>query len=106
MKKPTRFSRFLVWRRQHITDKQLIMILSVVVGITSGFAAVVIKNAVHLIKALVTSGFVQQYQNYLYVVLPAIGILASVVFMHFILKRKVGHGIPIALAAISKSEGR
>ena len=106
MKKPTRFSRFLVWRRQHITDKQLIMILSVVVGITSGFAAVVIKNAVHLIKALVTSGFVQQYQNYLYVVLPAIGILASILIMHFFLKRKVGHGIPLTLAAISKSEGR
>ena len=106
MKKPTRLSRLLVWRRQHITDKQLIMILSVVVGITSGFAAVVIKNAVHLIKTFVTGDFVQQYQNYMYVVLPAIGILASVLFMHFILKRKVGHGIPITLAAISKSEGR
>jgi CIC family chloride channel protein len=106
MKKPTRLSRLLVWRRQHITDKQLIMILSVVVGITSGVAAVVIKNAVHLIKTFVTGDFVQQYQNYMYVVLPAIGILASILFMHFILKRKVGHGIPITLAAISKSEGR
>ena len=106
MKRPTRLGKILVWRRRHISDKQLIMILSVVVGITSGFAAVVIKNLVHLIKSLVTSGFVQQYQNYLYVVLPAIGILASVLFMHFILRRNVGHGIPITLAAISKSEGR
>ena len=106
MKRPTRLGKILVWRRQHISDKQLIMILSVVVGLTSGFAAVLIKNAVHLIKALLTSGFVEQYHNYLYVVLPAIGILASVLFMHFILKQRVGHGIPITLAAISKSGGR
>ena len=106
MKKPTRLSRFLVWRRQHITDKQLIMILSVVVGLTSGFAAVLIKNAVHFIKTIATSGFVQQYQNYLYVALPAIGILASVIFMHFVLKQRVGHGIPLTLEAISKRGGK
>ena len=106
MKKPTRLSKFLVWRRKNISDKQFIMILSILVGITSGFAAVIIKNAVHLIKTLVTSGFVEQYQNYLYVVLPAIGILIAVIFMHFILRQSVGHGIPLTLASISKSGGR
>jgi CIC family chloride channel protein len=82
------------------------MILSIVVGITSGFAAVLIKNAVHLIKSLVTSGFVEQYHNYLYVVLPAVGILIAILFMQFILRQGVGHGIPIVLASISKTEGR
>ncbi len=106
MKRPTRLSKLLVWRRRHISDRQLIMILSVVVGITSGFAAVIIKNAVHLIKTIVTSGFVEQYQNYLYVVLPAIGILIAVIFMHFILRQSVGHGIPLTLASISKTGGR
>ncbi|MCF8336101.1 MAG: chloride channel protein [Bacteroidales bacterium] len=106
MKKPTRLGKFLVWRRKNISDRQFVMILSVVVGIMSGFAAVIIKNAVQLIKTLVTSGFVEQYQNYLYVVLPAIGILIAVIFMHFILRQRVGHGIPITLASISKSGGR
>lgn len=106
MKRPTRLSKFLVWRRQHISDKQFVMILSIVVGITSGFAAVLIKNAVHLIKSLVTSGFVEQYHNYLYVVLPAVGILIAILFMQFILRQGVGHGIPIVLASISKTEGR
>jgi CIC family chloride channel protein len=106
MKRPTRFGRLLLWRRKHISDKQFILILSVVVGITSGFAAVIIKNAVHLIQSMLTSGFVSQYQNWLYIGLPAIGILASVLFMHFILKQTVGHGIPITLAAISKSQGK
>jgi CIC family chloride channel protein len=106
MKKPTRLGRILIWRRKHISDKQFIMILSVLVGVTSGFAAVIIKNAVHVIKDLLTSGFVQDYQNYFYVVLPAIGILLAVLFMKYILKRPVGHGIPLTLQAISKNEGR
>ncbi|MFP4621940.1 MAG: chloride channel protein [Bacteroidales bacterium] len=106
MKRPTRLSKFLVWRRKHLSDSQFVLILSVIVGVTSGFAAVIIKNAVELIRTLVTSGFVEQYHNYLYVVLPAIGILVAVLFMHFILRRNVGHGIPITLAAISKSGGR
>src|SRR6056297_1962698 len=106
MKRPTTLGRLLIWRKRHVTDKQFILILSVVVGITSGFAAVIIKNAVHLIQSMLTSGFVSQYENFLYIVLPAIGILASVLFMHFILKQKVGHGIPLTLAAISKSQGK
>src|SRR6056297_318159 len=106
MKKPTRLGRILIWRRKNISDKQFIMILSVLVGITSGFAAVIIKNAVHVIKDLLTSGFVQDYQNYFYVILPSIGILLAVLFMKYILKRPVGHGIPLTLQAISKNEGR
>ena len=82
------------------------MILSIVVGVTSGFAAVLIKNTVHFIKFLLTSGFVEQYQNYLYMVLPPIGIFLAIIFMLYVLKRHVGHGIPITLAGISKTEGR
>ena len=106
MKRPTILGRFLIWRKKYITDKQFILILSVVVGITSGFAAVIIKNAVHLIQNLLTGGFVARYENFLYILLPAIGILASVVFMHLVLRQKVGHGIPLTLAAISKSQGK
>ncbi len=106
MAKTNLIARFLVWRIKHIDDKKFIMFLSVLVGIVAGFSAVVIKNTVHLIESILTSGFVKDYQNYLYFLYPAIGVLLAVVFIRFILKRTVGHGIPTTLYAISKDNGK
>src|SRR6056297_2205724 len=106
MAKTNLIARLLVWRIKHIDDKKFIMFLSVLVGIVAGFSAVVIKNTVHLIKNILTSGFVKDYQNYLYFIYPAIGVLLAVVFIRFILKRAVGHGIPTTLYAISKDNGK
>ena len=99
-------ARLLVWRIKHIDDKKFIMFLSVLVGIVAGFSAVLIKNSVHFIRDILTSGFVKDYQNYLYFLYPAIGVLLAVVFIRFILKRTVGHGIPTTLYAISKDNGK
>lgn len=102
-------NRFIIklfrWRIKHIKDRQFILILSMIVGIASGFAVVIIKNAVHLIQNMLTAGFSSRGFNYLYIVFPAIGILIVVVFVKFILKRRVGHGIPIVLYAISRENG-
>ncbi len=97
--------RFLIWRLRHISDRQLILILSVIIGVLGGLSAVLIKNSVHFIKDLLTSGFAMNYQNYLYFVYPAIGILIAVLYIHFIVRQHVGHGIPSVLFAISRSNG-
>jgi len=98
--------RFLIWRTKKIDDRKFIIFLSILVGVVAGFAAVIIKNLVHFIQELLTKNFVTQYQNYLYFIYPAIGILLVLIFSRYILKRKVGHGIPIALYAISKDNGK
>jgi len=81
------------------------LILSVVIGLSVGLAAVVIKNSVHFIKHLLTSGFAVQYQNYLYFAYPAIGILAAILIIKYVIKQHVGHGIPSVLHAKSKTNG-
>ncbi|MFP4605426.1 MAG: chloride channel protein [Bacteroidales bacterium] len=106
MKHNKTLGKIILWRKRHLTDQQFIYILSILIGIVAGFAAIIIKNAVHLIKSLLTSGFVQDYENYLYFILPAVGILGSVLFMDKILKKRVGHGIPLTLEAISKRGGK
>lgn len=102
----TRFRKLLIWRRKNIKDKQFIMFLSILVGIVVGFAAVIIKNSVLLIESLLKKGVIDQYQNYLYFILPAIGVLGAVLFTRYILKRTVGHGIPTTLYGISKDNGK
>ena len=97
--------RFLIWRVKKIDDRKFMIFLSVVIGIVVGFAAVVIKNSVHLIQTLLTNNFGTQDHNDMYFVYPAIGILLVVVFTKFIIRKRVGHGIPTTLYAISKNNG-
>ncbi len=82
------------------------IMLSVIIGLAVGFSAVVIKNSVYFIESLLTSGFAINYQNYLYFIYPAVGLLAVAIFIRYILKHRVGHGIPSVLYAISKNNGQ
>lgn len=104
-KRKSLLKRFLIWRLRHVSDRNFIMILSAVIGILGGLSAVIIKNSVHLIQELLTSGFAKNYENYLYFAYPAIGILIALIYIKFILRQHVGHGIPSVLFAISKTNG-
>lgn len=98
-------TRFLLWRTKHINDRTFMMILGVVIGFLAGIAAVVIKNSVMFIKNLLTQNFSLSSENFLYFALPAIGIFLAVLFVKFILRDYVGHGIPSVLYAIGKNNG-
>jgi chloride channel protein, CIC family len=105
MPKKTILRRFLTWRVKYISPRQFMMLMSVLVGFSVGIAAVIIKNSVHFIQNLLTSGFAINYHNYLYFAYPTIGILIAVLFIKYIIKRPVRHGIPSVLYAISKNSG-
>ena len=89
--------------RYHIQPKHFVLLLSLVVGLLSGFAVVIIKNSVHFIQHLLTLGFVKEFENYLFFLYPFIGLLLTTLFIKFILKKPIGHGIPSTLYAISKN---
>lgn len=105
MEKKSLLKRFLIWRVKYIPTQTFLMILSMITGIASGFAAVIIYNLVHFIQKTLHSGIFKDYFNYLYLIYPVIGISLTVFFIKFILKQRVGHGIPKVLYAISKSHG-
>jgi CIC family chloride channel protein len=105
MNKQSLIDKFIQWRLKHISDRSFMFILSVIIGLAVGLSAVVIKNTVHFISHLLTSGFAVQYQNYLYFAYPAIGILGAIIFVKFVIKEHVGHGIPGVLYAKSKTNG-
>ena len=88
-----------------LTKKQATYIISIIIGFFVGVGAVVIKKAVHFTQWLLTSGFSEDLAHYLYFIYPMIGILLAVLYMNYIIKKKVGHGIPAVLYAISKQHG-
>ena len=79
-------------------------ILSVLIGFLSGLVAVVLKNAVHFVEYLLKIG-VSNVHDYLYFIYPTVGIFLVVLIAKFVIREKVGHGIPIMLYAISKGNG-
>ncbi len=93
------------WRIHNISDKQFMNMLSVLVGLLAGLAAMVIKNSVHFIKYALTSWFIVDYHNYLYFIYPSIGIAMAVLIAKFLIRRNVNHGIPSVLYSISKKRG-
>lgn len=98
--------KFLIWRRRHMTDRQFLLLLSIIVGFSSGLLAVVLKFFVHLIQDLLESKTTAGYENYLFLIYPAIGIILTILIIKYLIKRNVGHGIPSTLYAISRKNSR
>ena len=95
---------FFIWRAKHLSDKHFMYILSILIGLLSGLVAIVLKNAVHFVEYLLKTG-ISHVHDYLYFIYPAVGIFLVVLIAKFIIREKVGHGIPIMLYAISKGNG-
>lgn len=96
--------RFNEWRTAHLTNQQFMLLLSVPTGFLGGLAAILIKKSAHGIRDLVLSIHFE-YSDILYFVFPAIGILLTICFCKFILRKEIGHGIPGILYAIKKKKG-
>jgi CIC family chloride channel protein len=98
------YKRLFLLRIKHIGHRQFILILSAVIGLLVGLAAVVIKNLVHLIQEL--AGIITGHTHfYMILIFPAFGILLAVLFIKYINRRPVQHGIPGVLYAISRKNG-
>jgi CIC family chloride channel protein len=78
--------------------------LSILVGFASGLAAVAIKYSVHGISSLLHKGIGEDYFNLIYMAYPVVGIAIAVIFMRYIIRRKVEHGIPGVLYSIAKNK--
>ncbi|SNR53569.1 chloride channel protein [Lutibacter flavus] len=99
------FRKFLKWRYQNISNKQFIRIASAVIGLLAGLGAVLLKNLTHLIQELLEGEFIKDIHGAFYFIFPILGLLIVLLSKKFIIRKKVGHGIPSTLFAISKLKG-
>lgn len=98
--------RFVIWREHHIKEKTLLIILSLIVGILCGIASQLLKFLIHWIAGLLTSRFSATTENYLYLVYPVVGILLTVLFVKYVVKENISHGVTKVLYAISRRKSR
>ena len=94
------------WRVEHVSDKMFLLILALVVGFMSAVAAYVLHGIINLIVALLTSQFEKSSANWLYLVYPVIGIYLTSLFVRYIVRDDISHGITRILYAISSNRSR
>jgi len=92
MSRTKKFIR-IVYRFAGNNQRQLVLLLSLLIGLLSGLAAVMLKNIVHYTHSLVTNGFDFGEGRYVYLFFPVIGITLTVLFARFIIKADIGHGV-------------
>ena len=105
MPQETFLKRLLIWRAKHISHRQFVYMLSILVGFTSGVVALVIKNFTHFIQLLLEGNLVKYYHHAFYFLFPILGFTIVYLIIKYIIRNKVSHGIPSTLFAISKRKG-
>ena len=100
------------WRLRHVSEQTLLLLLAIVVGVLSGLAGVALKTLVHHAGALVTqlstdSSIIPHHSSFIIIFfLPLVGILLTVLFVKYIVKGDIGHGLPGVLLAISRKRSK
>ncbi len=100
------FMRFLIWREHHIKEKNFVLLLAFAVGILGGLAALVLKFLIHSISGLLTAHVNIASGNYLYILLPAAGVIISALYVRYIVRDDISHGVTRVLYAISQNKSR
>lgn len=102
----TQWLHIVAWREKHIKEKSFLFILALVVGIVCGFAALLLKYLIHAISGTLTAHLSTTSANWPYLVLPVIGIIIVTLFIRFIVKDNISHGVTKVLYAISQRKSR
>lgn len=98
--------KIVIWREHHIKESTFVVFLALFVGIIGGYAAQLLKFLIHTISHALTSNFSESHGNYLYLVYPVAGILLTVLFVKYVVKANISHGVTQVLYAISRRKSR
>lgn len=105
MTNENRFYRFLLWRERHIRERNFILLISFLVGIGAATASLLLKFLIHTIQQLLWAN-IREGANYWLLLYPIIGILLAGVFVYYVVRDDISHGVTKILYAISQRKSR
>jgi len=106
LKRPEWLVKLHDWRVANVSDKMFLLILAFVVGVLSAVAAFVLHGLINTIVALLTGRFHADTYNWLYLVYPVVGIWLTSLFVRYVVRDNISHGITRILYAISSNRSR
>ena len=105
-RRPLWLQRLHEWRVEHVSEKMFMIILALIVGFFAAVAAFFLHWIINQIVLLLTSSFDRTGANWLYLVYPVVGIYLTSLFVRYIVKDNISHGITRILYAISTNKSR
>lgn len=93
--------RLATWRERHLSQRQSMLILAFFIGVFASVAAFVLHTLIHEIQVLLTKGFDTNTYNWWYLLLPVVGIFFTSLFVKYVVKDNISHGITRILYAMS-----
>ncbi len=103
-RKITFIERAVRWSNAHLARRQMTLILSFFIGLLASVAAYALHWIISEIQYLLTAGFSYTSYNWLYLVLPVVGIYLTSLFVKYVVKDNISHGITRVLYAISTKQ--
>ncbi len=87
---------------ERLNQKRLILLLSLAVGALSALAALVLKGLIHGIQWLIDTYLIAGEHTWWYLICPMIGIALAALFVRYVVRDDISHGITKILYAISQ----
>ncbi|MDD2512097.1 MAG: chloride channel protein [Proteiniphilum sp.] len=102
----TIFNQFLLWRDSHIKERHFLLFVCFLVGILTALAAWLLKSSIHFFQAFLTENFSRENLNFAYLLFPIVGILIAGLYVKYMVKDDISHGVTKILFAISQRKSR
>lgn len=96
------WNQIISWRESHVSEKNLVLLLSFIVGVLTAMAAYMLHSFIHVFQNFIQSYLIRETHYYWYLVCPAIGIALSAIFVKYVVRDDISHGITKILYAISQ----
>lgn len=96
------YNNFLLWKNRNVKEQHFLLFVSFLIGILTAFAAFVLKHLIEFIQETLTQNFSQAHVNYLYLIYPIIGILIAGLYVKYIVRDDISHGVTKILYAFSQ----
>lgn len=99
-------ARLAEWRQRHVGEKKFVTVLALVVGVLSGFSALILKQLIEWLSMMIEAQVTEPTANVIYLISPAVGVLLSLLFVRYVVKDDISHGVTKVLYAISQHQSR
>ena len=94
-------AKLIAWKNNTLTNKQATYILAFIIGFLASVAAFMLHGLIRLIQRLLSYGFFTERANWLFLVVPVVGIYLTSLFIKYVVRDNISHGITRVLYAIS-----
>ncbi len=90
-----------------LSEHSRLLLLSFIIGVLSGCAAVVLDGAIEKISHFLIGGnLAGDGEGWRFLILPGVGMLISLLLVRYVVRDNIGHGVTKVLLAVSRNESR